>query len=170
MTDDHDLVRAEILALGDDVLARAKTRGAMETVDRLDGALRRLRSGKLVVVVCGEHKQGKSRLLNALLDEPDLLTVDSFFATRLVTTIAHGPAEHIEVVFDDGSTKVVGRAPCAAGRHPPAASPAGRRSDLCGHSGDRRRVPRAHRGHDGVPAGRRRGAVRQHAGRTAAAQ
>jgi Dynamin family len=114
MTDDHDLVRAEILALGDDVLARAKTRGATETVDRLDGALRRLRSGKLVVVVCGEHKQGKSRLLNALLDEPDLLTVDSFFATRLVTTIAHGPAEHIEVVFDDGGTKVISRADIAA--------------------------------------------------------
>lgn len=114
MTDDHDLVRAEILALGEDVLTRARQRAAAETVDRLDGALRRLRSGQLLVVVCGEHKQGKSRLLNALLDEPGLLPVDSFFATRLVTTIAHGPTEHIEVVFADGHAKVIGRADVAA--------------------------------------------------------
>jgi GTPase SAR1 family protein len=49
------------------------------------------------VVVCGEFKRGKSSLLNALLEEPDLFPVDSFYATGLITTAGFGAEENISV-------------------------------------------------------------------------
>jgi hypothetical protein len=56
---------------------------------------------RLVVVVCGEFKRGKSSLLNALLEEPDLFPVDSFYATNMITMARYGPEENISVTVDD---------------------------------------------------------------------
>ncbi|MEU2632583.1 dynamin family protein, partial [Kitasatospora sp. NPDC007106] len=68
--------------------------------ERLAAAEGRLRDGTLTVVVCGEFKRGKSTLLNALLEEPDLFPRDTYFATSLVTTAAYGPQERVVVTLD----------------------------------------------------------------------
>jgi hypothetical protein len=108
-----DELRAEVLAIAGDVLSRTRERSASEAADRLRGEIARLREGKLTVLVCGEHSQGKSRLLNAYLDEPGLLPVDSHHCTRLITTISYGPAEEVAVLLSDDagrtSRKIISR-------------------------------------------------------------
>lgn len=80
------------------VLAQSQNSTAVEEL--LD-AEQRLAQEKLYAVVCGEYKQGKSQLINALLNEPDLLPVDADIATRLVTTISYGPEERITVILGE---------------------------------------------------------------------
>jgi ribosome biogenesis GTPase A/outer membrane lipoprotein SlyB len=62
-------------------------------------------SGKLLVVICGEYKQGKSSLLNAFLDEHDLFPVDVDISTNTISTITYGVEEKITVVFAKQSGK-----------------------------------------------------------------
>lgn len=72
-----------------------------------------LKNGKLCVVVCGEYKQGKSSLINALLDQVDLFPVDIDITTSAVTTITYGNREKITVVMGDqyrGEQKEITRA------------------------------------------------------------
>ncbi|MFC5664507.1 dynamin family protein [Kitasatospora misakiensis] len=97
-----DALRADTLALYGalrPVAAAGAARHAV-TAERLAAAERRLREGTLTVVVCGEFKRGKSSLLNALLEEPDLFPRDTYFATSLVTTAAFGPVEQVVVTLD----------------------------------------------------------------------
>jgi len=68
---------------------------------RLKEAETHLAEGKLFVVVCGEFKQGKSSLLNALLNEPDLFPVDVDITTNLVSSITYGKHEKITVVVGE---------------------------------------------------------------------
>jgi Dynamin family len=84
-----------------EVIARA--RGAGEAAHRLYAARRRLEAGQLTVVVCGEFKRGKSSLLNALLAEPGLFPVDTYYATSVITTASYAAQERISVVLDDGA-------------------------------------------------------------------
>jgi GTPase SAR1 family protein len=64
-----------------------------------------LDNGKLCVVVCGEYKQGKSSLTNALL-ETNLFPVDIDITTSAVTTITYGEIEKITVVMgEQGKSK-----------------------------------------------------------------
>jgi len=65
---------------------------------RLGEAADRLSQGKLLVVVCGEFKQGKSSLINALLGERGLFPVDVDITTSVVTTIAYAPEEKVTVI------------------------------------------------------------------------
>ncbi|NER05229.1 MAG: hypothetical protein F6K17_22860 [Okeania sp. SIO3C4] len=51
------------------------------------------------IVICGEYKQGKSSLTNALLNEPELFPVDVDVTTSLVSTITYGEREKIMVVL-----------------------------------------------------------------------
>lgn len=97
-----DSLRADTLTLYG-VLGPIAVRGAARngvTAERLAAAERRLRSGTLTVVVCGEFKRGKSSLLNALLEEPDLFPRDTYFATSLVTTASYAPVERVTVTLD----------------------------------------------------------------------
>ncbi len=55
------------------------------------------------MVVCGEFKRGKSSLLNALLAEPGLFPVDTYYATSVITTASYAAQERISVVLDDGA-------------------------------------------------------------------
>src|SRR3954465_10664254 len=50
-----------------DAPALAQSAGRGDLVERLDAAVRRLRSEEATVAVVGEFKQGKSTLVNALL-------------------------------------------------------------------------------------------------------
>lgn len=90
----------------------AKTNRHEDTKKRLDEASRHLIEGKLVVVVCGEFKQGKSSLLNALLEENDLFPVDVDITTNVVSTIAYGEREKFTVITGEPgreTSKIISR-------------------------------------------------------------
>jgi len=85
-------------------------------VQRLKEAADHLAQGKLMVVVCGEFKQGKSSLINALLNEPGLFPVDVDVTTSLVSSITYGEAERITVALGEPGkeqTKQIQRAEIA---------------------------------------------------------
>jgi len=92
----------------DDALRRA-----LAELDELAGdadremlaALRaRLDAGRLRVLVVGEAKRGKSTLVNALLQR-SVLPVGVTPLTAVATTVTHGSAEGIDVLFLDGRTQ-----------------------------------------------------------------
>lgn len=83
-------LRAEVLELFTRLSDIAAARGAEEAARRLAAGKQRLLDERLVVVVCGEFKRGKSTLLNALLGDRGLFPVDAFYATRVITTAAYG--------------------------------------------------------------------------------
>ncbi len=69
-----------------------------EVLSRLQTASDHLSQGKLFVAVCGEFKQGKSSLINAILGDTELCPVDVDIATNLVSTISYAEEEKISVV------------------------------------------------------------------------
>ncbi|MBD2134033.1 dynamin family protein [Sphaerospermopsis sp. FACHB-1094] len=73
----------------------------IEIKQSLEEVEKRLIDEKLFVVVCGEFKQGKSSLMNALLNEPELFTVDVDITTNLVSSITYGETEKITVVLGE---------------------------------------------------------------------
>jgi hypothetical protein len=104
MTRSFDEIRAEILGLLDELIEVAESRELPEVCHRLVSARERLLAGHLTAVVCGEFSQGKSTLLNALLEErPPLFPVGTMATTSLVTTVLFGPREHITVTLEDGA-------------------------------------------------------------------
>jgi hypothetical protein len=74
-----------------------------EVATSLEWAARRLADDRFYVVVCGEFKRGKSSLVNALLNDPELLPVDIDIATRTVTVVTYAPEERIAVYFEDSA-------------------------------------------------------------------
>jgi hypothetical protein len=92
---DFGALKEDALGLIEATHALAAERGAQAAADRLGAARTRLLDGRLQVVVCGEFKQGKSSLINALLGEPGLLPTDVDISTAVVTTIAWGETERI---------------------------------------------------------------------------
>lgn len=83
-----------------------------ELIERLLQAQSHLREEKLYVVVCGEFKQGKSSLIDGLINEKDLFPVNVDIATNIVSTITYGAEEKITVVFTDDNrqTRSISRA------------------------------------------------------------
>jgi len=73
----------------------------IEIKQSLEEVEKRLIEEKLFVVVCGEFKQGKSSLMNALLNEPELFPVDVDITTNLVSSITYGETEKITVVLGE---------------------------------------------------------------------
>ncbi len=61
-----------------------------------------LQKSELLVVVAGEFKQGKSSLVNALLEEPGLFPEATDIATCLVSTISFGEQEQVKVLVQEG--------------------------------------------------------------------
>ena len=92
-------LRAETLSLFTELGGIAESREAGEAIERLAAGRQRLLDERLVVVVCGEFKRGKSSLLNALLEEPGLFPVDGFYATSLITMAGYGPEENVSVTI-----------------------------------------------------------------------
>ncbi|NJP45658.1 dynamin family protein [Actinacidiphila epipremni] len=58
-------------------------------------------SAPSAVVVVGEKKRGKSSLINALLERPDLLPVDADVATAVYLSVRHEPVDCARVLSDD---------------------------------------------------------------------
>ena len=91
----------QILQLFSQALGAAKHHKSAPTVEHLETARQNLVSGKLFVVVAGEFKQGKSSLLNALLNETEIFPVDIDITTNLVSTITYGKEEKVSVVLGE---------------------------------------------------------------------
>jgi Dynamin family len=96
----YDRFRADAVTLLDDVIVTAQRVDAGETLRRLTAARDRLIESRLVVLVCGEFKRGKSTLLNALLDQKEsseLFPTGLPVTTSVVTTVMHGDTERISI-------------------------------------------------------------------------
>ncbi|AFZ37950.1 GTP-binding protein HSR1-related protein [Stanieria cyanosphaera PCC 7437] len=93
--------KQQLLSLFQKAINLAKERQELATLTRLKNAAQNLINGKLMAVVAGEFKQGKSSLLDAILEEPALFPVDLDIATNLVSTIAYGKKEEITVLCGD---------------------------------------------------------------------
>ncbi|WP_298460381.1 dynamin family protein [uncultured Cellulomonas sp.] len=82
--------------------------GRPDLMARLEAARRRLRDPHVRVLVVGEFKQGKSQLVNALVNAP-VCPVDDDVATSVPTVVAHGDVPSATLVLappdlpDDGS-------------------------------------------------------------------
>lgn len=93
--------KQKILQLFQHLEAITQSQKQAEIKKRLQAAKKRLIENNLFVVVCGEFKQGKSSLLNAMLNETGLFPVDVDIATNLVSSIAYGEQEKITVVLGE---------------------------------------------------------------------
>ncbi|PSB51896.1 dynamin family protein [Chamaesiphon polymorphus] len=98
--------REQVLQLFDRVgeLANEHTTDR-ELFEGLTLAQKHLLEEKLYVVICGEFKQGKSSLIDALVNERDLFPVDVDIATNIVSTITYGTEEKITVAFADNDCR-----------------------------------------------------------------
>jgi predicted GTPase len=96
-------LRSDALRLFTELGVIAGARKADEAQRQVASARARLEDGRLSVVVCGEFKRGKSSLLNALLEEPGLFPVDSYFATSVITVASYAASESVTVALDDGA-------------------------------------------------------------------
>ncbi|WNB86364.1 dynamin family protein [Cellulomonas sp. ATA003] len=86
---------ADLLDRAADVTADA---GRPDLLARLDAARRRLRDPHVRVLVVGEFKQGKSQLVNALVNAP-VCPVDDDVATSVPTVVAHGETPSATLVL-----------------------------------------------------------------------
>ena len=71
--------------------------GREDLAERLDSLHERIRNPAVQIVVVGEFKQGKSSLINALINA-EVCPVDDDIATALPTVVRHGPALRAHVV------------------------------------------------------------------------
>ena len=95
---DVGVFKKRILDVIPEVIGAALQAGSGEIIARLDAVEHRLRENSTTVVVMGEFSRGKSSLLNALLEETDeLLPVDSYVSTRVLTSVQWGEPEVITV-------------------------------------------------------------------------
>jgi predicted GTPase len=98
MTETYQQQKQQVLSLFPPAIGWAEVQQNRELEGDLREAARRLAEEKLFVVVAGEFKQGKSSLINALLDEPGLCPVDVDITTNLISTISYGDEEKITVL------------------------------------------------------------------------
>ena len=104
--------KQKLLQLFQQTQAIAKQYKYPEIEQNLKESAQHLAEGKLIVVVCGEFKQGKSSLINALINETNLFPVDVDITTNLVSTITYGKQEKITVVIGEpgkGQPKEIAR-------------------------------------------------------------
>jgi GTPase Era involved in 16S rRNA processing len=104
--------KQKVLQLFHAAIEMSRDQKNLEIQQQLEKAAKHLAEGKLFVVVCGEFKQGKSSLLNAFLNEPNLFPVDVDITTNLVSTITYGESEKITVIVGEpgkGEAKAIQR-------------------------------------------------------------
>lgn len=79
-----------------------KKLGYHTAAEKIAGYMQAMRDKKLVVLVAGEVKRGKSSLLNAFLNEIDpVCPMNQDVCTNTVTILQYSKTERIEVVFAD---------------------------------------------------------------------
>ncbi|HET8619240.1 MAG TPA: dynamin family protein, partial [Acidimicrobiales bacterium] len=85
-------------------LAKAREQGRDDLVERLEGVRRRLGQQELTVVVAGEFKQGKSTLVNAVV-QTEVCPVDDDVVTAVPTIVHYGAKAEalVHVTPEDGS-------------------------------------------------------------------
>ncbi len=81
------------------VLDHAKRSQRDDLCDRLEPWLEKLDQPKTRVVVVGQFKQGKSALVNSVIDAP-VCPIDDVFATAIPTVIQFGPEPKAALVID----------------------------------------------------------------------
>jgi len=91
----------DLLRLVDDLAAMAQDTKRDDLVQRLGTAVERLRSPNTRVVVVGEFKQGKSKLINALVNAP-VCPIDDDIATSVPTIVGFGPRPAASIVARSG--------------------------------------------------------------------
>lgn len=79
--------------------------GHKTALQELQQEAKHLQNEEFCVVICGECKRGKSSLINALLDVPNLCPVDATVATNNITLIRYGSQERINVCFRAEATQ-----------------------------------------------------------------
>src|SRR5215207_1546352 len=98
-----DAPRQDALALLADARAVVLRRFGNASAEQVDAVRNALLDGRVATVAVGEFKRGKSSLLGALLEDPDLFPAEVDIATSLVTSVEHGPVEQILVYQGGGS-------------------------------------------------------------------
>lgn len=88
---------SNVLAHANRVHAMLAANDQTETASRLAAEAERWGADSTTVVVAGDIKRGKSSLINALLEQPGLLPVDSDVATAVHLVVRYGSPEHVEV-------------------------------------------------------------------------
>ncbi|MGI9029445.1 MAG: dynamin family protein [Ilumatobacteraceae bacterium] len=78
----------------------AAARERRDLTSRLDATIRRLDEPGVRVLIVGEFKQGKSMLVNALINAP-VCPVDDDVATSVPTVVRHGTAPTATLVYAD---------------------------------------------------------------------
>ncbi len=86
----------DLVALAGSVGQLAANTGRQDLVQRLENTQARLRDPNVRVVVVGEFKQGKSKLINALVNAP-VCPIDDDVATSVPTAVGYGeePAAYV---------------------------------------------------------------------------
>jgi Mg2+ and Co2+ transporter CorA/GTPase SAR1 family protein len=87
----------------------AESRGSKDAAEELRKEGDHLRSGELNVVVCGECKRGKSSLISAFLEEPELCPSDAPITTNVITVIRYAEKEKFFVHLLDEKAVVTKR-------------------------------------------------------------
>ena len=83
------LTEAQLVSLVEQGLELVGTGDRLDLRKRLDQTLRRLKDPSIRVIVVGEFKQGKSKLINALVNAP-VCPVDDDIATSVPTVVRYG--------------------------------------------------------------------------------
>src|SRR5262249_62040727 len=89
-------LKADVLGLLADVAPLAARQQA--AAQRLAETARRLADEKLFLLVCGEFKRGKSKLVNALLGIDGLCPIGLDVTTAAVVTVRYADAERVTVL------------------------------------------------------------------------
>lgn len=122
-----------VLTLANEVHSIAKSRGQSDLASTLAEEGRRWKDRTTTIVVAGAQKRGKSRMVNALVDRPDLLPVDADIATHTYLAVRQGPALSVSVRRrEDGQIREFAIDPREIGDYASALGDPAKRRDVVG--------------------------------------
>jgi signal recognition particle receptor subunit beta len=116
-------------------LAKARESGRGDLVERLEAAQRALGEHELAVVVAGEYKQGKSTLVNAVV-QTEVCPVDDDVVTAVPTIVRYGPTAEAVVHLAPDDPDTGDSATESDGGDPAGAPPPGSVDAALGHRDD----------------------------------
>jgi Dynamin family len=101
-----DEIRRDALAMTADCTSALQRIGRNTESDAIRDARNQLLDGRLTAVTIGEFKRGKSSLVGALVEDPELFPVDADIATSVITSIEYAAEEQITVFLDGEETSL----------------------------------------------------------------
>ncbi len=96
------LTSAQLIRLVEQCIELVAEGGRTDLRKRLDQTLRRLKDPSVRVIIVGEFKQGKSKLINALVNAP-VCPVDDDLATSVPTVVRHGDPASARIILPAGA-------------------------------------------------------------------